>query len=1257
MRKSRIGMSNVSIFKINTLFLFAIFFIVFGVKFVLAVSWIGDNITYTSFEDTVYNHNLSNNITDFAADMQFSIDTVNTKIFWNDAEINLSQISGWISITNSTTGNLRINATNNNQTGRFKIPIKVTWNNGQQASTTSFNFTVNATNDAPVFVGLSNQSLNASELFVYNVNVTDEENNIPFIFNVSFLSCGVSSWSNRNCSTSSGRQLFNSSQYTFNQTSGTLIINFTPTKNDVGSYIINFSVTDNSSLGNKTGSQIINFTVNNLNSAPYFTYTCNNERSANEDSLFTCLINASDTDEDTQLSFNSNYAWFLFNGSANSFNVNFNVSSNYNFSAPIRFTPTDVNVGNWSINITLTDIGTGIGAPKSNSTSFWFFVNNTEDSVSLDSISDLTLYENRTFYVNATDEDLLVTQKSVKNEILTFASNTSWVSVSSYLTAGSSTEARIIINYDYGFVNLGQGNYTIRINVSDTGGNSAYRDFTVQLLGNNPVIWNATMVNTFAIYENNRTYLNFSQNVSDADGDSITFSFSNTTAFPSFNIDGSTGIINFTSGDEDVGYHNVTINATDGKINSLKSFNFTVYNINDVPYIENPILQANVINATVDSSSNIACTEDNVTTIYLWLQDNDFNILLGQKSFYNESLTVNLTIQGVNSSLFSFVVDPTWNPAIGNRTKYNAIFTPHKSDIGSYNITINVTDKSNASVILQFNLTVSQINHYPLLMNITNQTAVVNRTFYYRINATDEEDGSSFGNSNFTFKYSMLAGVNIFNLTTFNSTEGVFNITFNSSQGGSYHFNMTVNDSSGLENTKDFWIYVYDAPNITFPGLNSNFNLLENVSSNLTFSVNHSVQDNLSFKIYIGNSLKYNLSYYGNNTNFTWQYTPNFTEETYGLTNLTLIALNSIYPYINSSSIWNITINHTNAPVIFSSHMGDSQADYNNVININLSNYFSDIDHEDSYYNQTVNFTILSNSTNSSISSSVSNWTLTLSASSAITELITINAMDLNSLNSSLTSAVSNAFQIKFTTPVVTTTPIPSSGGGGGGGASKPLILKIITPEPLSAYSRDKISIPLTLINEGKSSLYDIDLTSLIAMNNTFAKNIDLSFDISHFDKLSVGEQKKVVLTAKINTQKPGLYEVTVNASVKDPKFSDWGKFYLTVKDVNKTDVLEKILFTEEFITENPECIEIKELIDVAKKYYTAQNYTAAMEKTEEALESCKNSISQASLPSLKINFGSELYKYMTFSVLIAFAMGVSYYVYRKIKFRRGLID
>jgi hypothetical protein len=313
-----------------------------------------------------------------------------------------------------------------------------------------------------------------------------------------------------------------------------------------------------------------------------------------------------------------------------------------------------------------------------------------------------------------------------------------------------------------------------------------------------------------------------------------------------------------------------------------------------------------------------------------------------------------------------------------------------------------------------------------------------------------------------------------------------------------------------------------------------------------------------------------------------------------------------------------------------------------------LSSYFSDVDYSDTVYNQTVNFSVISNSSSSLISYSVnSNWSLTLSASTTVSELLNITG------NDSEFQAQSNSFTVTFTTPP--TTPQPTAGGGGSS-RKKPVSLKIIVPDPISAYKGDIIKVPISLVNTGKTDLYKINLSSIIVKNMTIREDINMYFDETYFSSLKQGQEENTTLTIEINTDDPGLHEITVNATVKDPEYSDWGKLYLTVKSVNETDLLEKIIFTEELIVENPECIELSELIEEAKEYYERGNYKEASDKTEEALQACRASIAQQSLPSPREDKENNLFKYLSITTLSVFGIGLVYYFYRRVQLSRFII-
>jgi hypothetical protein len=1216
---------------------------------------VGNETYLTEDQSPVFTYNFTANVSGGDGQLTFSFENISVV-----PDLGLTNVSDyfWISL-NSSTGVMTLNSTLNNQTGNFTMNVQVL-DNSSQGEVRSFVFIVNKTNDATQFVNLLNQSFNYSiNPFEYIINITDEENDIPYSLNITFNNCAVAEWSTRNCTNPTERELFNSSSYSFNNTLGILNISFNPLRNDVGNYTINFTVTDlNNSITpyNASTSIVVNFSVLNVNSVPYFRYVCDNERNTTEDSEFTCWINATDLDEINNLTFLVNYTWFTFDTtSSNSITMNVSSLTDFNASAIINFTSTDINVGNWSVNITVNDTGSPI---ETNSTLFWFFINNTEDIVSLDIINNQTIYENQTIYVNSTDNDLFVPDKNVKNETLSFNSNTSWVTISSYSSSQNYTTAKIEIDYDTIYNGgSGIGNYTVLVNVTDTASNSAERNFTIQVLRDNAPTWNQSSY-VFDFYEDNETYLNLSQYVNDSDGDPINFSFTNDSSFPSFGLNETTGIVNFTPIDEDVGYHNITINATDGKLNSLVSFNLTIYNINDNPSIQ--LFPSSITNATGNSTLGINASEDNYTIIVLWVHDDDVKIPSNQKSFYNENISVNTTIQGPNINLFNFIQTSDF-PTTANpqRMEFDAIFTPNKSDMGSYNITMNITDITNSSEILNFNLTISSIEHAPVISEISDINSSVIESIYTNINATDVEDGNDT-EGNLVYFYNFISGTDFINSndTIFNTTSGELNITFNSSQGGIYSINISINDSTGRV---DFFIWnitVYDYPSILSPVNSFSFNMIENISSSLNFSVNHSIQDNLNYTLIINGIIRNSTIGYGNETDFIWNFTSNITDETTcsGVLNLTLNVSNE---KLSNSTNWNITINHTNFPL---TSLGDiSDLSGGSPVLFTLSNSFSDVDAADSCRNQTVGFSyslINGSASGGVITPSVTNWTnsntpsISFSASSAGSANYSVTAYEYNESDSSqiIKNISSNNFSVSLT---VSSGDSPGGGGATGGGTSvKSVSLKIIVPDPVSVKRKDKLVLPISLINSGKQELRDIVLYSSVAKNGILREDIVSSFDNSLITLLGVGKEKDVTLIVDINTEEFGLYEVTINASVKTPKYDDWSKIYINVEETE--GVKEKIIFTEEFIIGNPECIELRELIDEARESFSNGDIELAQEKIDDILESCRKAIEQESPVRIrKVKVEEYLINYIGMITIAVFISGFLYHSYKRRKLRK----
>ena len=463
-------------------------------------------------------------------------------------------------------------------------------------------------------------------------------------------------------------------------------------------------------------------------------------------------------------------------------------------------------------------------------------------------------------------------------------------------------------------------------------------------------------------------------------------------------------------------------------------------------------------------------------------------------------------------------------------------------------------------------------------------------------------------------------------------------------------------DFSGRNSSMHFYIFVYDIPVIISPNLGDNLNLTENTTSILSFNATHTIGNNLSFAFYLNNSLRYTRN--GSSSLLTnWSFTPNFTDETFGETiNLTLFVSNIEFPDLNASRVFNANISHKNAPLLFNQTIPNQQKNTDQLIILDLESYFTDIDSSDYRYNQSLNFIVSSNmSENSTVVVSYSNGsiansslTMSFSSSSVTQEVFNITATD------SQYQVSSNLFTLEFTTPTVTGGQSSQSSGGGGSSTVRPVALNILVPGPLTARKFDKLIVPIQVVNDGSVTLNDIFLRNFVAKNGIAREDLVASFDRSTIDSLSPGESENLTLIVDVDTNDPGLYEITLNGTSTNPRYTDVAKLYVNVEEGDR--VSERISFTEELFAQNPQCIEISEIVEEARRLYVEGRQEEAQAKTEEAIAACQRAISQsASLQRRKqlYNFAIDNAGIITLGALF---LGIGYYWFRRLSIQRAMI-
>ena len=240
---------------------------------------------------------------------------------------------------------------------------------------------------------------------------------------------------------------------------------------------------------------------------------------------------------------------------------------------------------------------------------------------------------------------------------------------------------------------------------------------------------------------------------------------------------------------------------------------------------------------------------------------------------------------------------------------------------------------------------------------------------------------------------------------------------------------------------------------------------------------------------------------------------------------------------------------------------------------------------------------------------SVSNCTFSELASTVNTAK---NTITFTSNNLSVFNIAESTKVEEVTVTVTEEVTVPGVGGG------KLLIprvasLDLIVPSPISLNLNDSIILPLILRNTGQFKLTDINLTYEANTTGILAEINDI-----YFAGLETNETVSTNMNVYTNLEERGIYEMTIIATAKTEegvgvtKITSTAKIIIEVIDLeseNMTMVGARIVFATDLFKENPECLELQELLDQADTALKNHEYRKARALTESAINACRDLI------------------------------------------------
>ncbi len=1016
--------------------------------------------------------------------------------------------------------------------------------------------------------------------------------------------------------------------------------------------------------GLKTSGFLFYINVTSNNDPPYFSPTLSDQE-VNESSALNYIIRGVDPENDVP-----------FNFSLESDLPDLIVVSLNSSAATIQFNHSGQNIaqfsdrGNHTINVTITDSG----SPSTTFTSSFVLEvipTNHVANISIEIVNSTSLIQGGGLLirVNATDLD---------NDTLTFTTNdmgryniiysptdktdpngVSYANATIYISTLNNTHViyrnLTIIVYD-GKQNSSNSTILNITNTNDGPEINQISNHASNTLGN-------TNISNLTAYTN--VLFRYVVNGTDIDtltyaGDTLTYGSNDT----EFTINSATGMINFTKAQS--GTYYVRINSTDS--GGLYDEEIAIINIydNNNPYFT--------------STPQLNCSEYDQYNY-------PYNCTINISDYSAEDdAGDNVTTYWTNSTLFEI-----------NSTTGIITFRANQSDVGNFSVMINITDSRGGMNSTVMPVILQNTNNRPIILDISEPSGrlIIQQSYNYGITANDTDIGLAGTYENLTFNYSMLVGPNssIFTLTKTSSTNAVLAINpTTTGHAGNYTVSIIISDYYGntTNSTINFFVYnITSPPEITrvtphgTPFITGSVNTSwinvsdigqDNTTIRITENTSYMFNNSATYDTSYANSLSYEWYQNGSLVSTASSLNRSFNFFSSGVHNLTLIVTDDFEK--NSTFSWKINVTNVNrAPYLINPLTNLTGA---NSVNgtTTFSNYMTYYSSQAKFYDpdDDIDEDGITEDTESTMSFSVTscsyaaftfiNNSLRVQSLSIGTCLVNFTAYD--SANSSITVNATNILvNVTYVSNETVPEEVPTNNRGGGGGGTrtitipipeeveKPKPLEIITPKLVTIYKNATVTVPILLNNTWNDTLEGVTLTA-----ETNATNVSVYLDKTYFSRLYREQTEEAILTIN-NYKSEGHYEIQVKAKVIEPEFTDTATIYVNSADT-KTDgesLDTMISFARDLLSSNPECQELTELLNEAKKELSANNYEATAKLVDNVINGCKylvSSNSQVEKPAKEVfNRFTWRSSYTQYAIIGGFAIlfiVALYYIIKKDK-------
>ncbi|MFH1636977.1 MAG: hypothetical protein ABIB71_00965, partial [Candidatus Woesearchaeota archaeon] len=797
---------------------------------------------------------------------------------------------------------------------------------------------------------------------------------------------------------------------------------------------------------------------------------------------------------------------------------------------------------------------------------------------------------------NATEDTLFTCTINATDEDagagLIFTANYTWFAMNSSNITVVGGVAETTVNFTPSQSEV--GNYTINITVSDGYDNvTTLINFSV-IQRNDPP--NLSSISGQIAY----TFMVFTLNVNATDEENDTIYYYDNSSLFEINI--STGIISFTANESHVGTHWINITASDLNSNSSILLNISVYN------------------NTAPSCSDLS----NFDRDLLW-PEMEFSML------ENESTGTFMT-DCKDAEGDDFTYNWYWNGTI-NSTGDRAVADSFSRFVTFYeegvlNLTLYLNDRVNRTRSYYWNITINHTNAPPVFDGpIANHTAGWFQNRVESINLSSYFSDLDEDNLTYTwYYYAINESFHSINLTmTYNSwgmESGNWTI-FNASN------DFVFNQSNSTVEAVNTYANFSDATNIT--AFTARIKLFDSGAAGLCYLAEDA---NCSTALFALLNATDNKTYW------------------YEKLNGSIISSNNSYSYNFSlnTSYWIKVIVSENQSDVYISPNGTT---YEHAFRQN-STLLVGPGRAGLYTSSTRAFfddIVLK-------SPEIEYMTITLNGSSGLfftpaadwygASQIVIAADDGNYTTDSNVFYLT-VYEAQSTPQVVVQTS--SSSSTSTSFKTQIAAMSLIVPALISLEPMGTTLVPVIINNTG-----EIPITKIMLQAMTNESEIFLRLDDMNFTGIPVGGKVSTQLEIKAGLLLPARYTVKLEADSEDPILHEEAEIIVDVRERDAaliTQIREQIQFTRDLFLQNPECMELSELIDEAERLLELRQFDRALELLHQANQGCKDFISQERGQKTEIKqpgFFKRYYKtiILEVSALLLIMMLLMYYFKRR---------